>query len=156
MRSGQDGENALAIQATSNVDRGAFSRRLIDDREHEELTPVPGAVLNEVKSTDVAWALGLKPYVGPIVEPEPPPFRLFLLNKWVLSPPDPNNTLGIRASAVAPEQCGDLSIAGATKLTGKLDDRSRQRALVIMTLRLSPQGRSMLPHHLAGSALYHA
>ena len=121
----QDGENALAVHATRNLDRQALTRELVDHGEHTELTPFPGAVLHEVISPDVVGTLGPEPYARTVIQPEPTALRLFLGNTKALPPPDPSNTLVVQMPAVAPEQCGNPPIAVATILAGKLNDRSR-------------------------------
>lgn len=82
----QDGETARALHATRNVDRQAVSRERIDDCEHADLTPVPGAVLTDIISPDVVRTRGPKPFAGPIVEPKPPPFWLLLRDMKAVAP----------------------------------------------------------------------
>ena len=120
----QDGENALAVHTTRNLDRQALTRELVDHGEHTELTPAPGAVLHEVISPDVIGMLGPEPYARTVIQPEPTALRLFLGNTKAHPPPDPSNTLVVHMPAVASGQCGNPPIAVATILAGKLNDRS--------------------------------
>ena len=54
-------KDVLAIEASSDLDREAFARELVDHRKHTELANVAGPVLNEI----------IRPYVIAMHWPQP-------------------------------------------------------------------------------------
>ena len=81
---------------------------------------------------------------GPVVEPQPPAFGLFLGDFQPLPSPDALDPLGIHLPAFGPHQGSDPSIAVSAVLAGQADDRCRQGILVRPTTGHLALGRAML------------
>jgi len=81
------------IREHVDADRQAFMREFVDDVEHAILSPVMGAVFDEVIGPDMVGALGAKADAGSVREPEPTSFGLSGRNLQPLASPDPLDPL---------------------------------------------------------------
>jgi hypothetical protein len=70
-----------------------------------------------------------------------------------LASPDTLDPLVVDYPARLPQQCGDLAIAIAAVLPGKLDNIGRETLLVVTTARDFALCRAMLPERRTGATL---
>ncbi len=153
---GQRRQHVVARQPPRHHDRQALPRERVDHRQHAELPPVMGAVLDEVVGPDMVRPLRPQPDAGLIRQPQPAPFRLTLRHLQPLPTPDPLHPLGVHQPARAAQQRRDPAVAIATEAARQRDDLRRQRRLVLRRPRRLALGRTVLPEHSAGAALGHA
>jgi hypothetical protein len=97
-------------------------RELIHDIEHPVFSPIMRAVFDEVVAPHVIAVLRPEPDARTVGEPKTPSFCLFVGNLQALAPPDPLDPLVVDEPARLTQQRGDLAIAVAAVITGKLDD----------------------------------
>ena len=102
------------------------------------LSPVMGAVLEEVIGPDVVAVLRPQPDAGSVRQPEPPAFGLFAGNLEPLTPPDALDPLVVDQPAGPAQQRCDLAIAVAAVLPGQRDDIGGQPLFVVPAARDLP------------------
>src|SRR5207247_6334824 len=96
---------------------------------------IVGAVLDKVVGPDVIAVLRPQPDARSVGQPEPASFGLFRWDLQPLASPDTLDPLVVDYPARLPQQFGDLAIAVAAVLPGKLDNIGRETLLVITTVR---------------------
>ena len=89
------------------------------------------AVFDEVVAPHVIAVLRPEPDARTVGEPKTPSFCLFVGNPQALAPPDPLDPLVVDEPARLTQQRGDLAIAVAAVITGKLDDVGGQPLFVV-------------------------
>jgi hypothetical protein len=106
-------------------------RELIHDIEHPVFSPIMRAVFDKVVAPHVIAVLRPEPDARTVGEPKTPSFCLFVGNLQALAPPDPLDPLVVDEPARLTQQRGDLAIAVAAVITGKLDDVGGQPLFVV-------------------------
>ena len=86
-------------------------------------------------------------------QPEPAALGLFMGDLQPLASPDTLDPLVVDYPARLPQQSGDLAIAVAAVLPGKLDNIGRETLLVVTTTRDLALCRAMLPERRTGATL---
>ena len=104
-------------QPSTDSDRQALARELVDHIEPAELSPLMGAVLDEVVGPHVVRMLRAQPDARAVRQPEPAALRLPRRHFEPLPPPDPLDPLGVHQPAGRAQQGCDAPIAVAT-ITG--------------------------------------
>lgn len=84
---------------------------------------------------------------GAIGQHQASAWRLALRLRESFPPPDPFHAFIIHARAVVVQYGGDASIPASPILASRLNDRRRQRALIIRRIRLIPLRRAWLAQH---------
>ena len=128
-------------------------RELVDHVEHSILSAVMRAILDEVVGPDVIAVLRAQPDARTIVKPQTAAFWLFVRNLQPLAPPNAFDPLVVHKPTREPQQRGDLAIAVAAVLAGKLNDVGGQTFFVISPRRRLPLRRTMLAERRTGTAL---
>jgi len=123
------------LQLAADPDREALVGELVHHVEHPDLSPIMGAVLDEVVGPDVVAVLRPKPDARSVSEPEPPPLRLSGRHLEPFTPPDPLDPLVVDEPAGLSQKRADLPIAVATVLSRQLDEVGRERLIVIAAPR---------------------
>jgi hypothetical protein len=126
---------------------------LVNDTEHPISASIVGAVLNKVVGPDVITVLRAQPNTRSVGQPEPAALGLL---RWDLQPlalPDTLDPLVVDYPARLAQQFGDLAIAVAAVLPGKLDNIGGQTLLVVTTARDLALCRAMLPERRTGATL---
>ena len=150
---GQHVDDVDGLELASDADRQALVRELVDDVEHAELPSVMRAVLDEVVGPDVVAMLGPQPDARSVRQPEPSAFGLLPGDLQPLASPDPLDPLVVDEPACSAQQLGDLAVAVAAVLPGKLDDVGGEPLLVVSTPRDLALRRAMLAERRAGATL---
>ena len=146
-----DDVDRLAL--ASHPDGQALRRELVDDVEHAELTPVMGAILDEVVRPDMAGILRPQPDAGSVIEPEPSSLRLLLWHFQPLPPPDPLDPLRVHQPAGVSQQGCDAPVAIAAILGSQCDDVGGQRRFIFRLLEDLALCGAMLAQNPAGQPL---
>src|SRR5437762_10700290 len=89
-----------------------------------------GAVLDEVIGPDMIALLRAQPHARSVGQPEPAALGLLRWDLQPLASPDTLDPLVVDYPARLPQQSGDLAIAVAAVLPGKLDNIGRETLLV--------------------------
>lgn len=71
-------QQVLACELPRHINREAFTRVLIDDRQLPNRTAIGRSIGNEVVALDVIPMSGAQTHAGTIIQPEPPTFGLHL------------------------------------------------------------------------------
>src|SRR4249920_2052116 len=96
--------------------------------------------------------LRAEPDTGPIGQPETPTWRLALRHFESFPSPAPLHAFMIHAPTVVVQQGGDPPIPIAPILARQLDDRRRQRDLIVRGIGRIPLRRARLSQHPTGPA----
>jgi hypothetical protein len=126
---------------------------LVEHVEHPILASIMGAVLDKVVGPDMIALLRSQPNARSVGQPEPAALGLLMGNLQPLTSPDPLDPLIVDCPACLAQQRGDLAIAVAAVLPGKLDNIGRETLLVITTARDLALCRAMLPERRTGATL---
>ena len=153
---GQTVKHIVRVQLAPDDDGQAPSGELVDHRQHTERLSVMRSIHDEVIGPDVVGPSGLETYAGPIIEPQPPAFGLFLGNLQPLPPPDALNPFSIYLPTFGSQQGSDPSITVSAILAGQADDRCRQSVFVRPATRRLARGRAMLTDNTTRSAFLDA
>jgi hypothetical protein len=97
--------------------------------------------------------LRAQPNTRPVGQPEPAALGLLRWDLQPLASPDTLDPLVVDYPARLPQQFGDLAIAVAAVLPGKLDSIGRETLLVVTTARDLALCRAMLPERRTGATL---
>ena len=97
--------------------------------------------------------LRAQPNARSVGQPEPAALGLLVGNLQPLTLPDTLDPLVVDYPARLPQQFGDLAIAIAAVLPGKLDNIGRETLLVVTTARDLALCRAMLPERRTGATL---
>src|SRR5262249_8488733 len=117
------------------------------------LRPVMGAVLDEVIGPDMIALLRAQPNARSVGQPESAAVGLLRWDLQPLASPDALDPLVVDYPARLPQQFGDLAIAVAAVLPGKLDNIGGETPLVVTTARDLALRRAMLPERRTGATL---
>ena len=150
---GQNVDHIDGFELAGDTDRQAFVGELVDDVEHPIPASIVGAVLDEVVGPDMIAVLRPQPDARSVGQPEPAAFGLLMGDLQPLASPDPLDPLVVDYPARLAQQRGDLAIAVAAVLPGKLDDVGGQPLLVVTAPRDLALRRAMLPERRTGATL---
>src|SRR5262249_31558156 len=114
---------------------------------------IMGAVLDEVVGPDMIALLRPQPDARSVGQPEPAALRLVRWDLQPLASPDTLDPLVVDYPARLARECGDLAIAVAAVLPGKLDNIGRETLLVVTTTRAPALWRAMLAERSTGATL---
>ena len=81
------------LEPSAHADRQAFVRELVDHVEHAILSPIMGAVLDEIVRPDMVGPLGAQADARSVCEPETAAFGLSGWDLQPLASPDPLDPL---------------------------------------------------------------
>ena len=149
---GQTMKRIVRVQLTVDDDGQALSGKFVDHSEHAERPAIVRSIHDEVIGPDVVWPRSSQTDTRPVIEPQPPAFRLFLGDLQPLSPPDALNPFSIYLPTFGPQQGSDPSITVSAILAGQADDRCRQSVFVRPATRYLALGRAMLTDNTTCSA----
>ena len=93
------------------------------------------------------------PCTGPVVQPQPATFGLFLRDFQALASPEAFDTLVIDTPALLAQQRGDPTITIAAIFAGQVDDRPGQRVFIVALHQHPALGGSGLPQNSTSTAL---
>ncbi len=111
------------------------------------------AVLDKVIGPDMIAVLRPQPNARSVGQPEPAALGLLMGNLQPLTLPDTLDPLVVDCPARLAQQRGDLAIAVAAVLPGKLDNIGGETSLVVTTTRDLALRRAMLPERRTGTTL---
>src|SRR6516162_771878 len=117
------------------------------------LRPLVGAVLDKVVGPDMIALLRPQPNARSVGQPEPAALGLLIGNLQPLTLPDTLDPLVVDCPARLAQQRGDLAIAIAAVLLGKLDNIGGETPLVVTTTWDLALRRAMLPERRTGTTL---
>jgi hypothetical protein len=126
---------------------------LVEHVEHPILACIVGPILDEVIGPDMIALLRPQPNARSVGQPEPAALGLLMGNLQPLTSPDPLDPLVVDCPACLAQQLGDLAIAIAAVLPGKLDNIGGETPLVLTTARDLALRRAMLPERRTGATL---
>src|SRR5262249_31544179 len=141
------------LELAGDTDCQTFMGELVEHVEHPIFASVMGAVLDEVVGPDMIVLLRPQPDARSVGQPEPAALGLL---RWDLEPlalPDTLDPLVVDCPARLAQQFGDLAIAIAAVLPGKLDNIGRETLFVLTTARELALCRAMLPERRTGATL---
>ena len=141
------------LKLAGDADCQAFMGELVEHVEHPILASIVGAVLDEVVGPDVIAALGPQPNARSISQPEPAALGLLMGNLQPLALSDTLDPLVVDCPARLAQQRGDLAIAIAAVLPGKLDNIGGEMLLVVTTARDLALRRARLPERRTSATL---
>jgi hypothetical protein len=150
---GQNVDHIDRLELAADADRQAFMGELVEHVEHPIFASVMGAVLDEVVGPDMIALLWPQPNARSVGQPEPAALGLLRWDLQPLASPDTLDPLVVNYPARLPQQFGDLAIAVAAVLPGKLDNIGRETLLVVTTARDLALCRAMLPERRTGATL---
>jgi hypothetical protein len=141
------------LELAGDTDRQAFMGELVEHVEHPVLASLVGAVLDKVAEPDMIALLWPQPNARSVGQPEPAALGLLIGNLQPLTLPDTLDPLVVNCPARLAQQRGDLAIAIAAVLPGKLDNIGGETPLVLTTARDLALRRAMLPERRTGATL---
>jgi hypothetical protein len=128
---GQDLQHVSGSDVAIHSNGETFPRERVDHRQHPKGFAVMRASLDEVIRPDMVPPARTQPDTRPIVQPQSPPLGLSPRNFQPLTPPDAFHTLVFHMPAIRSQQGRHPTIAISAVLAGQLNDRRRQRRLVV-------------------------
>jgi len=131
-------EDIIQAQPSGDLKRQILARVFIHDREQLDGKAVLRPQSHEVIGPDMIGLLWAKPDTGTIGQPEEPAWRVAL---WQLEPfpsPEPFHVCMIHTLDVVVQQGSDPPIPIVPILARQLNDRRRQRDLIIRGSGLIP------------------
>jgi hypothetical protein len=126
---------------------------LVEHVEHPILASIVGAILDEVIGPDMIALLRPQPNARSVGQPEPAALGLLMGDLQPLALPDTLDPLVVDCPARPAQQRGDLAIAIAAVVPGKLDNIGGETLLVLTTARDLALRRAMLPKRRTGATL---
>ena len=150
---GQNVDHIDRFELAGDTDRQAFMGELVEHVEHPILASVMGAVLDEVIGPDMIALLRAQPNARSVGQPEPAALGLLRWDLQPLASPDTLDPLVVDYPARLAQQFGDLAIAVAAVLPGKLDNIGSETLLVLTAARDLALRRAMLPERRTGATL---
>ena len=145
---------SMPIELPATADGEALVRGLVDDVQHAVLSPLVGAILDEVVGPGMVQPLGWQTDTRSVRHKQPTAFGLPGRDIQPLAPPDPLDPLVIDdPTRRATQQLDDLAIAKAAVLAGEFDEVGRELRLVVAAPRDLSLGRAMLRKHAADPPL---
>jgi hypothetical protein len=127
--------------------------KLVNDIEHPISASIVGAILDKVVGPDMIALLRSQPDARSVGQPQPAAFGLLMGDLQPLASPNTLDPLVVDYPARLAQECGDLAIAIAAVLPGKLDNIGRETLLVVTTARDLALRRAMLPERRTGATL---
>src|SRR5262249_38452302 len=124
---------------------------LVEHVEHPIFASVMGAVLDEVVGPDMIVLLRPQPDARSVGQPEPAALGLLMGDLEPLALPETLDPLVVDCPARLAQQFGDLAVAIAAVLPGKLDNIGGETLFVLTTAREVSVCRAMLPPRPAGA-----
>src|SRR5512132_2324907 len=153
---GQNVDHIDRLELAGNTDRQAFMGELVEHVEHPILASIVGAVLDKVVGPDMIAVLRPQPNARSVGQPEPAALGLLMGNLQPLTLPDTLDPLVVDYPTRLAQELGDLAIAIAAVLPGKLDNIGCETLLVLTTARDLALCRAMLPERRTRATLGHA
>src|SRR5262245_9853988 len=153
---GQHRAHRLGRHATPDLQRQAFPRVLVHQREPLQGPAVRRPVVQEVPRPDMVLVLRRSPHAAVRAAAQPSFFPLFPGHFQPLLPPEPVHPLAVDAPALATQQGPDPSISVARMPLDQLQHPGHQPGVLLLDLGRPPLRRARLPQHPAGAALGHA
>src|SRR6516162_5544433 len=150
---GQNVDHIDRLKLAVDTDRQAFMGELVEHVEHPVLASLVGAVLDKVVGPDMIALLRPQPNARSVGQPEPAALGLLMGNLEPLTLPDTLDPLVVDCPARLAQQRGDLAIAVAAVLPGKLDNIGGETPLLVTTTRDLALRRAMLPERGTGTTL---
>ena len=150
---GQNVDHIDRLELAGNTDRHAFMAELVEHVEHPILASIMGAVLDKVVGPDMIAVLRPQADARSVCQPEPAALGLLRWDLQPLASPDTLDPLVIDYPTRLAQEPGDLAIAVAAVLPGKLDNVGCETLLVVTTARELPLRRAMLPERRTGATL---
>jgi hypothetical protein len=150
---GQNVDHIDRLELAADADRQAFMGELVEHVEHPIFASVMGAVLDEVVGPDMIALLWPQPNARSVGQPEPAALGLLRWDLQPLASPDTLDPLVVDCPARLAQQFGDLAIAIAAVLPGKLDNIGGETLLGLTTARDLALRRAMLPERRTGATL---
>src|SRR6185436_13254862 len=150
---GQNIDHSDRLELAGDTDRQTFMGELVEHVEHPILASIVGAVLDKVVGPDMIALLRAQPNARSVGQPQPAALGLLRWDLQPLTSPDTLDPLVVNYPARLPQQFGDLAIAVAAVLPGKLDNIGRETLLVVTTARDLALCRAMLPERRTGATL---
>src|SRR5688572_11956839 len=92
-------KDVIRVQFAGDDDRQTPARKLIDDRQHPEGSPVLRAILHEVIGPDMSRPFRPKADTGSVIQPQSAALGLFLRHFKPLPAPDAVNPLEVHPPA---------------------------------------------------------
>src|SRR5256714_11546717 len=126
---------------------------LVEHVEHPVFASIMGAVLDKVVGPDMIAVLRPQPNARSVGQPEPAALGLLMGNLQPLTLPDPLDPLVVDDPARLEQELGDLAIAIAAVLPGKLDNIGGETLLIVTAARDLALCRAMLPERRTGATL---
>jgi hypothetical protein len=126
---------------------------LVEHVEHPILASIVGAVLDKVVGPDMIAVLRPQSNARSVGQPEPAALGLLGWDLQPLASPDALDPLVVDNPARLAQELGDLAIAIAAVLPGKLDNIGGETLLVVTTARDLALRRAMLPERRTGATL---
>ena len=126
---------------------------LVEHVEHPVLASIVGAVLDKIVGPDMIALLRPQPNARSVGQPEPAALGLLMGNLEPLTLPDTLDPLVVDCPARLAQQRGDLAIAVAAVLPGKLDNIGGETPLLVTSTRDLALRRAMLPERGTGATL---
>jgi hypothetical protein len=117
---GQNVDDIDRLKLAGDTDRQAFVGKLVNDIEHPISASIVDAILDNVVGPDVIALLRPQPDARSVGQPEPAALGLLMGNLQPLASPDALDPLVVDYPARLAQQRGDLAIAVAPALLGKL------------------------------------
>lgn len=149
----EDVDHVDGSELAPDPDCQALVRELVDHVEHSIFPSIVRSILDEVVGPHVIAMFRAQSNARAVCQPQTPTFWLLIRYLQPLAPPDAFHPLVIDEPACMPEQRGDLAIAVAAVLAGKLNDIGGQTLLVISPRWHLALRRAMLSERRTGAAL---
>ena len=121
---------AEAVDPARDPNGQAFAGMLVNQRHQPELAAIVGLGLNKVVGPDMIAPLWPQPDAGPIIEPEPASWPLFLGYFQPLATPDPLHPIAAHTPPGLVQQRLDPTIAVSAVLRCQRNNSLRQRILI--------------------------
>jgi hypothetical protein len=126
---------------------------LVEHVEHPILASIVGAVLDKVVGPDMIAVLRPQSNARSVGQPEPAALGLLGWDLQPLASPDALDPLVVDNPARLAQELGELAIAIAAVVPGKLDNIGGETLLVVTTARDLALRRAMLPERRTGATL---
>jgi len=141
---GQAVEHVVGSKPSSNDDRQAPPRELVEHDEHADGASVLCAILDEVVGPDVVRTLRSETNARSIVEPQTAPLGLFHWHFQPFPPPDPIDAFDVDPPAFGNQHLADAPVAVAAVPGCQPHNVSRQSRFVVGRLQMPPLRRTRL------------
>jgi hypothetical protein len=149
----QNVDHINRLKLAGDTDCQAFVGELVEHVEDSILASIVGSVLEEVVGPDVIAVLRPQSDARSVRQPKPAPLGLLKGDLQPLASPDALDPLVVNRPASPAQQFGNLAIAVAAVLPGKLDNVGRETLLVVTTARDLALCRAVLPERRTGATL---